>query len=58
MDAPLAHGLALGDMLAGEPPVALQDDAHRQENEGGGKQEYDNQQFHIASYCLVRGSTQ
>ena len=58
MDAPLAHGLALGDMLAGEPPVALQKDAHRQENEGGGKQEYDNQQFHIASYCLVRGSTQ
>ena len=47
MDAPLTHGLALGDMLAGETPVALQKDAHRQEDEGGGKQEYDNQQFHF-----------
>ncbi|MGN0813854.1 MAG: hypothetical protein ACI4MH_01325 [Candidatus Coproplasma sp.] len=43
MDSSLAHGLALGDMLAGETSVALQDNPHRQEDESGGKQEYNNQ---------------
>ena len=46
MDAPIAHGLALRDMLIRETPVALQKDTHRQKDEGGGKQEYNNQQFH------------